>query len=368
MKNETKIKIAIVTKDLGRNGISAVIMNYAENMDLNKFKLTIFAGEKIDDSYLSECQKFGIDVIKLSNKKRKFKYYNDLYKNIHKREYDILHVHGNSSAMFFELFIGKLKKIKVRIAHCHNTKKSKSILKKFLLLFFNHSYTNAFACGKLAGDILYKNKEFYIMKNGVDTSKYLYDESTRNKIRKQLNIDEKFVLGHIGRFNTQKNHQFLLDVFERVAEKDNKFVLLLVGDGPDFNEIQERISKSKYKDRIILYGETSKPEEMYLAMDAFVFPSLYEGLPLTLVEAQISGLQCLISDIITDEVIISDIVTKLPLNNIEIWVKEVLKLNLKDDRNMFYSKNKSGVENYDIKKSVQDLEEKYIDIIKQNKN
>lgn len=357
------IKIAIVTKNLEINGISSVIMNYAENIDLQKFSLTIFCGEKIDQNYYDKLCQLGIDVIKLPNKRNKIKFFWKLYKNLEKRKYDILHVHGNSSAMAFELFIGKLRKIKVRIAHCHNSVKNKSILKKFLMVAFNHLYTDAFACGKKAGETLFGNKDFYIMKNGIDISKYQYNEVLRNKIRNKLNINNNFVLGHIGRFNEQKNHKFLLDVFERVADKNDKFVLLLVGTGPDFDDIKERISKSRHKDKFIMYGETTKPEEMYFAMDAFIFPSLYEGLPLTLVEAQISGLRCIISDVITDEVIISDIVTKVSLNDIDMWVNNILDLKIKNDRKSFIVKNKVNADKYEIKQCVNDLEIKFKEIL-----
>ena len=279
-----------------------------------------------------------------------------------KSYYDILHVHGNSSAMTIEMIIGKIKKINIRIAHCHNTQKN-SIVKKFLKIVFNKTYTNAFACGDLAGKNLFGKNDFYLMRNGIDTNKYRFNDSIRNNIRNELNISDKIVLGHIGRFNTQKNHTFLLDIFEKVACESDDYVLLLVGDGADFNKIKERIDNSKYKDRIILYGETNTPEILYLAMDLFVFPSLYEGLPLTLIEAQVSGLKCFISDTITKEVILSNQVKSLPINDSNLWKDEILSSKICEDREKFYTLNIEKINKYNIDKCVKELEEKYKSLV-----
>ncbi len=360
------IKVAIVSKDLAKNGISSVIINYAERINPSKFELTIFAGEVVDENNKKILEKKGIRVIKLPCKENKLDYYRKLYKTMKKNYFDILHVHGNSTAMSIELFIGILKNIKIRIAHCHNSKKDKSIIKKIIFPIFNRLYTNAFACGELAGKTLFGNRKFFIMRNGINTIKYQYNEQIRNEERKKLNVSNKIVLGHIGRFNSQKNHKFLIDLFENIARENDKYVLLLIGNGPDYEKIKERIDNSKYKDRIILYGETNEPEKMYLAMDIFVFPSLYEGLPLTLVEAQISGLNCVISDTITDEVII-DNVEKLPLNDIKKWKNVILNKKINYMRENFYSNNIIRIKEFDINDCVIDLEEKYNYLTNNNK-
>ena len=367
MEENKKIRVAIISKDLALNGISSVIINYAENMDLNKFELTIFAGKTIDNSNKIKLNKKGIKIVELPNKKNKIKYYKCLYKKIKKDYYDILHVHGNSTAMSIELFIGMLKNIKIRIAHCHSSKTDKSCIEKMITPIFNKLYTNAFACGKLAGESLFGNKKFFIMRNGMDTKKYKYDKAVRDKLRKELGVSNKVVLGHIGRFNYTKNHNFILDIFEEISKEKDNYCLLLIGNGPDYEKIKERIDNSKYKDRIILYGETNEPEKMYQAMDCFVFPSVYEGLPLTLVEAQISGLKCVISDVITSEVIIENVV-KLPIDDKKTWKEEILNTKLNNNREIFYAKNYIAIEKYDISACVIELEKKYEMLLKRTTN
>lgn len=361
--NNSKIKLAIVVKNFEINGISTVVMNYAQKMDLNRFELTIFAGDKIDKMYQDKCEKLGIKIIKLPNKSNKIKYYYSLYKKIKKNYFDILHIHGNSSAMAIELFIGKMKKIKIRITHCHNTQKSNSFLKKIMKVVFNNLYTDAFACGDLAGKTLFEDKSFYIMRNGVDTLKYRYNVNIRNKIRSELNIDNKIVIGHVGRINEQKNQSFLIDVFEKLAIDNEQYILLLVGIGPLYDETKQRVSESKFKDRIILYGETNTPEKMYYAMDIFAFPSVYEGLPLTLVEAQISGLPCIISDKITDETKLSDRVIKLPITDSDIWKNKILSTNICNDRDKFYDLYIDKIKKFNIDECVNEIENKYESLI-----
>ena len=365
MEENQKIKIAIASKDLAKNGISSVIINYAEKINHEKFELTIFAGETIDENNRKILEEKGINVIKLPSKDNKYNYYKQLYKKMNKNYFDILHVHGNSTAMSIELFIGILKKIKIRIAHCHNSKKEKSIIKKLIYPIFNNLYTNAFACGELAGKTLFANRDFFIMRNGINTIKYQYNEQVRNETRKNLNISNKIVLGHIGRFNDQKNHKFIIDVFEELAKENDNYVLLLIGNGPNYENIKERIKNSKYKDKFILYGETNEPEKMYLAMDIIIFPSLYEGLPLTLVEAQISGLKCIISDTITDEVII-DNVEKCSIKSLTLWKEKILKTKINDKREAFYSNNKKRIKIFDINDCALELEKKYKNLIQNN--
>lgn len=361
-------KIAIISTNLACTGISTVIMNYCKNINLKKFEITIFAGAPIDEYYKGECKKLGIDIIELPYRRPKvIKYYISLFRKMKKNHYDIVHVHGNSYAMFMDLFIAKLKKIKIRISHCHSTRISKVFSSKPFELLFNLVCTERFACGDLVGKTLYKNKDFYIIRNGIDTSKYCFDSKTRADIRSKLGVNDKIILGHIGRFNESKNHKFLLEIFEKIASLNDKYVLLLVGNGPDFIRIKDIINKSKYKNRIILYGESNEIEKMYFAMDIFVFPSLYEGFPLTLVEAQVSGLPCIISDVITDEVVLCDLVKKKSIVSSDLWINEILstKTNLK--RKEFYNSNLDIIKTFDIKECSYNLEKRYLDLIEKSK-
>lgn len=366
MKN--KIKIAIVAANLELNGISSVIINYCRNINRNKFDITIIAGYPINDILKKECEVLNIPIRKLRNRRKsKIKYYIDLYKNVGKKEFDIFHVNGNSSIMVLELLIAYIKVIKVRIAHSHNTKCTNYKIHNILNPIFQRLYTHAFACGQKAGDWIFKDKEFIIINNGVILEKFIYNKNAREEIRRELKIkDNEFLIGHTGRINSQKNQTFLLEVFEEVCEhfKEKTIKLIFVGKGPLFNLLKEKVSNSKYKDNVILYGETPNPEKFYMAMDLFAFPSKYEGLPVTLVEAQISGLHCIISNEITDEICLTEKVSKLCIDDNRIWINSLIRYIKFYELNMSRKMDINKLKGFDIKNNVDELEKYYYELLR----
>lgn len=353
----TKIKIAMITNSMTLNGISSVIMNYCRNIDTNKFEITIFSGTPINKQYENECKELGIRIVELADKKKNFlKYYIRLFNKLKYKNFDICHVHGNSAMMFFELFIAILKGIKIRIAHSHNSRCNNEKINKMLKVPFKKSYTEAFACGKLAGDWIFGEEKYKIIDNGIDFSKFKYNEKIRKSERKKLDIkDDEFVLGHIGRINNQKNQKFLIRIFEKCAEINNNIKLLIIGDGPNYKEIEEIVNKHRYKDRIILYGETDSPEAYYNVMDMFVFPSKYEGFPVTVIEALANGLNCIVSDKITNEINSRNIEYASIDGQVDDWVKKILeKISFKRS-----DVEKSFRKRYEINNCVKRLENEY---------
>lgn len=356
---DKKIKVAMISSSLTRNGISSVIMNYCRNINLEKFQISIYSGMPIDEEYRIECEKRGIEVIQLPERSKSvFKYYINLLKKMPKNRYDIIHVHGNSSIMAIDLFIGWLKRIKIRIAHSHNTKCSNIKVHKILNPVFKKLYTVSFACGKLAGDWIFGKNNYIIINNGINLKKFAFDKEIRIKERNALNIkDDEFVIGHIGRVNNQKNQEYLIKIFEKCAQINPKVKLLMIGSGPNYNKIKQLVKANKYKDRIILYGETTIPEKFYNAMDVFAFPSLYEGFPVTVVEALASGLNCIISDSITKEIDSNYVkFLKIEEGNIDEWVKVILHISKENMRNEVEEK---VVENFEISNCVKNLEKYY---------
>ena len=356
----SKIRVVMVASSLSINGISSVIFNYAEELNMDEFDLVIVAGTPIANKYQEIADKIGATIIELPSRKRNsFRFYTRLYKILKSNQYDIFHIHGNSSSMAVELLIAKLSGIKIRIAHSHNTKCDFKA-HKLLLPIFRCLYTEAFACGQRAGEWLFGKRPFYVMRNGFDVEKFRFSIIDREQVRSSLNISEKFVIGHIGRINYQKNQDYLLDIFEIAAKKRRDLVLVMIGSGPDEEKIRERVSRSKFKDRIILYGETNTPEKMYMAMDMMVFPSRYEGLPVTLIEAQISGLPCLVSSSITDEVFFTDEIRSLSIEESpEIWADKVMEATFHESRYEDYLKYNEDINKYNIKNCVIDLEDEY---------
>lgn len=360
------IKVAMLANQLGRMGVSVVIMNYCKVLDPNKFDLTIIAGSPIAEQYKKECEKYEIEIIELPSRyQQTAAHYLNLWKALKKGQYDIVHVHGNSAMMTMELFLAKLAGIKICIAHSHNSTCEHMKMHKLLLPLFRHLYTKGLACSNLAGEWLFGKDNFEVLPNAFDTENFRFDEEKRNRVRKQLRCEDKFIIGHIGRFNSQKNHPFLLDVFESVAQKREDAVLLLVGTGPDFEKFKHLVDVHPYKDRIILYGETDETAALYDAMDVFVLPSKFEGLPVVLLEAQISGLPCIVSNQVTKEVDFGNIQWLSITKDTNNWVSTICNISNWQETNRFnYITNiQIHINRYDIINAATQLENVYIKLL-----
>lgn len=363
---DKKIKVAMVTNHFEITGISTVILNYCKALDKNKFDLSIIVGVPIAKENIEECERYGIDLISLPARHGEpLEHYFGLWKVLKRNPYDIVHIHGSSSMMAIELTIAKYAGKKNRIAHSHNTMCSNMIVHKLIKRYFRKQYTKAIACGNLAGGWLFGENQFEILPNGFHTECFRFDSEERNQIRKKLNIEDCFVIGHIGRFNDQKNQSYLLRVFEKVAGERKNAILLLVGIGPDFDTVKNLVENHPYKNQIILYGATSNTKAMYSAMDVFVFPSKYEGLPVVLLEAQTSGLPCIASDRITKEVDFGDIIWESIDHTPKRWADIILNLrpNQNTDRYKYYYTKQEKREEYDIDNTVKQLEKIYLELM-----
>lgn len=361
-----RIKVAMITNSMSINGISAVIMNYCRNLDRSRFQISILAGEPIDSVYADECERNEIEMITLPPRKQDtYHYYRALYHILWKNEFDIVHIHCNSATVTPELLIAWLCGVKIRIAHSHNTTCSNMKIHRAMYPLFRRLYTNGLACGQMAGEWLFRDKKFEVLPNGFQTENFSFDAAERESIRSELHIGHSLVIGHIGRFNGQKNQPYLLRVFEKVAEKRTDAVLLLVGTGPDFEATRAIAEKSRYKDRIILYGTTQNPRAMYSAMDVFVLPSRYEGLPVVLLEAQITGLPCIVSDRVTKEMDFGSICWESIDADPEIWAEKILGTQLlrEVDREAYRQAHQNQIAAYDIKSTAKQLDRIYTNLM-----
>lgn len=200
------------------------------------------------------------------------------------------------------------------------------------------------------------NGKAKIIKNGILMENFIFNQERRGKIRKELNINGEFAIGHVGRFNNQKNHRFLIDIFDEVVKKNEKSVLILVGKGELEYEIRKKIENLGLIDKVIFTGVRSDIPDLMMAMDVFVFPSFFEGMPNTVIEAQATGLPCIISDKITKEANITGIVEYLSLDEIaETWAEKVVYYSIgyeRKDMHSVFAKN-----GYDINNIVREIEE-----------
>lgn len=363
-----KISIAMVASNLELNGISSVIMNYIQYINLDKIDITLIVGKKVNPKYRKLCRERGVKIITLKNKRRNTKkFYFGLLKNFLTHQFDIVHVHGSSATIGLELFLAKISGIKVRIAHSHNTTSPNLKLHKLMKPLLKFSYTEGFACSKEAGKWLFDDQPFTVIPNGIEVNNFKFNNSVRETTRTKLKLGDSYVVGHIGRFNYQKNHEFIIKVFEEILKKRPNSRLLLVGNGPDYDKFKAQLAKKSYINKIILYGETNDTSGLYMAMDAFLFPSRFEGLPVTLIEGQISGLPCLVSDVITEDVRLSKNLQFCSLKKSSTYWADKL-LNLKPlKRNSFFYNHLKAIDHYYIKNDVKLLENKYKEIIKYGK-
>lgn len=358
---EKPYRVLHIVPNMDSGGIENLIMNIYRNVDRTKIQFDFIV------HYNKECF-FDKEIISLGGKiyrfpvmedKNIFKYIKSLKKffKAH-REYKVVHGHMASLA-FIYLGIAKKYNIPVRIVHSHGTSHLKTIkgyAKYFLFKFAKYNANYYFACSTEAGEYLFgKNAKFEFIPNAIDLEKFKYNLSVREKVRKQLNIENKLVIGHVGRFNLQKNHTFLIDIFLKINEKEPNSILVLVGKGELENKIKEKIKKYNLEEKVKLLGVRKDVADLYQAFDVFLMPSLFEGLPLTGVEAQASGLACFFSDTITKEVKISNYTKFISLDKTdEYWSKEILN-------SLDYNRQNAKInfDLFDIKKLSKKLENFY---------
>lgn len=302
------------------NGISAVIMNYYKAMDKKEKQMDFVAIDEPSDEYKKMFQQYGINCY-VVNKSNIIKYVNRLTTVARQGNYDIAHVHGNSANMAIELFACWAAGIKIRIAHSHNTSSLHPLTHKLLYPLFSILYTDGFACGYDAGKWLFHNKPFVVIKNGIDLKGYQFNRSVRAEYRKRINSENRTIIGHIGNFIEQKNHTFLLDVFAELVKIRKDYLLLLISDGYLLGVMQEKVHSLGLDDCVLFLGKTTEVQKYLQAMDIFVLPSLHEGLPVVLVEAQATGLPCIVSDAVSHEADLTKSIKFLNIYDATQWAR-----------------------------------------------
>ena len=357
-----KFKVVMITSYFDRNGVTSQVMNYATNLNKNKFQVAIAAGEPYDIGYEKLCQENNIELCKLPRKQKNvYAYYRTIYSFLKKKKPDIVHVHGSSALITVELLVAMLAGVPVRISHSHNTTCSHPLLHETLKPFLKVVSNCYLACGELAGKWMYGDGAFKIIPNAFETNAFVLNSETRLSIRKKLGVSDNLVIGHIGKFNYQKNQNYLIRAFEKLSHKDGKAILLLVGNGPDLAEIRKQAQHTACADCIIFWGATENPEYLYSAMDVFALPSRFEGLPVVLLEAQISGLPCIVSDKVTREVDFGDIIWKSIEDDPQIWADTILSMGQRTEvqRKQYRLQHVKQIARYDIKESAKLVENIY---------
>lgn len=368
MEKNEPIRVAqIIGKWLG-GGVESVVMNYYRHIDRTKIQFDFICDEDSTNIPYGEIEKMGGKVILIPPYQKVFKYHKKLKEVLKSGGYKIVHSHINTLSVF-SLFAAKCAGVPVRIAHSHSTtnkkEKKKNLLKQVLRPFSKVFATDYMCCSELAGRWLFGNKEYdngnvYLLNNAIDLDKFKYDEEKRKEKRKELNIeDSTLVIGHVGRFVEQKNHRFLIDIFNEVHKQKENSILLLAGQGPLMEEMKEKVRNLGLEKNVKFLGQRNDINELYQAFDVFCLPSLYEGLGMAAVEAQVSGLLCFVSTEIPEIAKVTEKIVFINLeNNIKTWT-EIIFNHLKNT-NRKNTNFTDVLKKYDIKLEACKLEKKYL--------
>lgn len=361
---DNPIRIAQIVGDMSGGGVEAVVMNYYRHIDRNKVQFDFIIHDTSTHVPKQEIEAMGGRIFYVPHYKKLSAYKNALFKIFKENNYSIVHSHMNTLSVF-SLKVAKKAGVKARIAHSHSTSNIKEwkryILKNVLRLFSKKYATHYFACSELAGRWLFGNKAFdrgevTVINNAIDIEKFKFDSELRETVRGRLGISDKFVIGHVGRFMEQKNHTFLVDVFKEVQKKRADAVLLLLGDGPLLEEIKAKVNASGISDKVIFLGNLSNPEIYYNAMDCFVLPSLYEGLGIVCIEAQVNGLPCIVSTAVPAVAKISDKIEFLRLaEDDKQWADKTV-----NTESIEHKTTDGQFSEYDIEKKAPELENFYL--------
>ena len=357
------IRVAHVMGKMVGGGLEQVVMNYYTHIDRSRVQFDFIVDEDSTLVPQEEIESLGGRVFVVPPYQRVFDYQRALIRLFREQGWGIVHSHENALSVF-PLRAAKAAGVPVRIAHSHSTSGKgepvRNAIKWILRRFANVYPTERFACGKLAGDWLYgKNAGYTIVPNAIELGSFAFDPVVREEIRHGFGIpDGAFVVGHLGRFVTQKNHAFLLRAFAKVQDRRPDAVLLLAGDGPLLGDAEALAGSLGLAGSVRFLGRREDASRLYQAFDMFVLPSLYEGFCVVGVEAQAAGLPCLFSDAVSREVGLSPDVRFLPLDE-AVWADALASADTRGrDRRM-----PEGVRAYGIEDAAARLLSYYEDLI-----
>lgn len=347
-------------------GIQSFIMNVYKNIDKQRVQFDFLLCEHSDFSYEEEIKELGGNIYFISSRKQGvIKNKIDLNRFFKNHKYDIVHYHSDSLSNVEPLIAARNNDVQIRIMHCHNTNITSRLKMIYMFLHMLNKKridkiaTNYLACSKKAREWAYGGTRIYndaqVINNCIDISKFTNDEIKENELRNKLGISkDNFVLCHTGRFEKVKNHEFILDVFNKIKEKNNKAVLILVGNGTLYENIINKIQTMNLQSSVKCLGIREDINTILRISNAFIYPSLYEGLGISILEAEATGLPCIISDKVPDDAVINDNVIKLSLNDTsQKWADCVL--NNKKTKN-----NKLLIDKiYDINNTINELKKIY---------
>ena len=332
VKSPKPIRVLHVVTIMNRAGIETMLMNYYRHIDRTKIQFDFLVHRTEKGAYDDEIKKLGgrIYYAPAISIKNIFNYSHNLEKFFKAHpEYTIVHSHLDAISAF-PLSAAKKAGVPVRIAHSHvnGFDRDFKLAVRYLARRTIPNYaTDFFASSSDAAKFMFgRDKEFTIINNAIDIKKFAFSVATRERFRKVLNLENKLVIGHVGRFNNVKNHLFLIDIFYEIHKVQPSAGLMLVGDGELQNEVRNKVEKLSLNESVLFMGVRSDISDLMQAMDVFVLPSRYEGLGIVLIEAQLSGLACVASDKVPLEADISGLCKFINLRtSADLWAKTIVE-------------------------------------------
>lgn len=354
------IRVLQIMGKMHGGGVEQVVMNYYRHIDRDIVQFDFLVDKDSTLVPRDEIENLGGHVIEIVPYQHVVEYQQELGHILSVEAYPIVHSHLNALSIF-PLRVANAVGVPVRIAHSHSTmgkgEYAKNSMKVILKHFSNIYPTHRLACSKYAGEWLFgKNKQFEVLYNAIDLKSYVFDAKVRKSVRCDLNIsDDTFVIGHVGRFMPQKNHRFIFDVFEKLLKLRSNSILICVGSGKSEAYFKQLARIHGISDKVIFLGQRNDVDRIYQGFDAFVLPSLYEGLGLAAIEAQTAGLPCLLSSAVPKESNVNGESIFLPIENPKLWAKKLCSINV----GQRIDAPKELFIDYDIKKAAISLTELY---------
>ena len=368
------MKCAIICyKGFGSDGISSFIKNNYVFFDHSKISCSIIfplyiGSEDTAKSSLNTILKNGDEYCLISKSSGIFRYSLNLYKYLKKGHYDISYVHGSSCSILLEMLVSKLAGVKHIVPHSHNTTGNHIMVHRLLQPFVNLTASQRFGCGKEACRWMYGEKKAVVIPNGIATRLFQYDVEVRQTVRRSLGFnDGQIVIGHVGGFNEQKNHKFLVQIFADINKRYKNVKLLSIGRGYLQNDIRDQVVRLGIEKDVLFLGQRTDVPSLFQAMDLFFLPSLFEGFPIVSIESQASGLPTFMSDRITEEAALTDLAVYLPINKgTQCWIDAFDAFLNNNNRNR---KNYSQIikdKGYDVSSSSKLLQQLLIELNNEN--
>lgn len=351
------LRVLQVIGSLGYAGVEAVVMNYYRHINREQIQFDFITCSSKPERYDEEIKQLGGRIFRLPSRSRHpLEYMKALYDVIRTYHYQIVHIHQNSASMVMDGVVARLCGVPVVIGHSHNTRCNvlwqHYLFRPFVNLLFKHRW----ACTTEAGKWVFGNRKVKILRNGIDTQRFRFNEEIRTSLRKQLGLTDELLIGFVGRLHYQKNPYRLLEIFAEFLKKKGNAHLLIVGDGEEREGMIQTCRELNILPNVHFVGQVTNVHEMMMAMDVFLFPSVFEGLGLVVIEAQATDLPCVVSE----NVPAPDLTGKLSVCQLgddnETWVKTILN-HASGNRCDTSLEIRNG--GYDIAYEARGLEEEY---------